>query len=95
MLDYEFVFMCVVLKFIEKYDHIYLYVSMVKECFILFTIGDYVRLWLCPYVFSIRVDLLFFLLGYVSLMMVILMILNVRTPNELVCRDAYMFVLRL
>ena len=39
-----------------------------KGCvLLLILLSDYVRLWLCPYVCSLRVDTLLFLHGYTSL----------------------------
>ena len=47
-----------------KYDHIYLHASNVKVWCIL---GDHVRVWLCAYMCSLRVDAWMFLFDYVSL----------------------------
>ena len=50
-----------------KYDHIYLHVSNVKVCvLLLMMLGDHVRLSLCLYVCSLRVDACFFVLDYMS-----------------------------
>ena len=48
---------------------------ILKNMVLLFPLNDHVRLWLCPCMCSPRVDGWFFLLDYVSLMMVILMTL--------------------
>ena len=56
-----------------KYDHIYLHVIKVKIWVFLFILGDHVRLWPCIYVCSLRIDVWFFLLSYMGIMMVILM----------------------
>lgn len=60
-----------------KYDHIYLHVSNVKVCvLLLILLGDHVRLWLCPYVCSLRVDAWLIISTWLyESMMVILMML--------------------
>ena len=43
---------------------------------LLLVLGDHVKIWLCPYVCSLRVDACFLLIGYVSLVMIIMIIIS-------------------